>query len=98
MIEFLIETCQLAQANDGRITRTSRTEAILISPQGSEEHKSVPPVIFSTGGKIAVTETIELFRVDGEDAKLALGQLFHQRAVRQLDRDGNRRGKIGSQA
>lgn len=97
-VQFLVETCQLAQTDDGRITKTNHAEAILISPQGIGEHKSIPPVILRAGGKIAVTETIELFRVDGEDAKLALEQLFHQSAVRQLDRDGHRRGKIGSQA
>jgi hypothetical protein len=55
------------------------------------------PVIFDASKEISVTETIELFRIDRQDTKSAFEKLFHQRAMRHLDGDGQRLCKMGSQ-
>jgi hypothetical protein len=88
-VQFLVETCQLTQTNDGGIVGTNHAEAMLISPQGIGQYKSVPPVILGAGRKISITETIELFRIDGIDAEPPLEQLFDQSAMWQLDRNGH---------
>src|SRR4030095_4465250 len=61
-------------------------EARTTRAQRAAEHMGVAAVVLGTSHREAITETIELFGIDGKDHKTVLEQHLRHRAARQLAR------------
>jgi hypothetical protein len=80
----------LAQFDHQRIVDAQTTEGPPIAAQRGRQYLGIAAIVLGAGHREAITEAIELLRVDGKRRKPTLEQRFHHRTARRLDRNGNR--------
>ena len=70
---------------------SKRPEAVPVGPQAVAEHMSIAAIILGASHGEPIAKTVELLRVDRVNLKTAFEQRLDNRAMRHLDRDGDRR-------
>jgi hypothetical protein len=94
LLQFVGHPRPFAQFDHQWVIDRKPTEGHTVGAHCAAEHAGVAAVILGACHREAVTETVELLRIDGEDRKAVLEQHLHDRSVRGLDRnrDLSRRG------
>jgi hypothetical protein len=76
--EVLLGSGQLADAHNIGMIDREPAETVLIGTQRIAEHEGVPAVVLGARDGMAVTETIQLFRIDAEDRPLMFQERFDE--------------------
>ena len=94
LLQFVGDARPLAQLDHHWIVTCKLTEGFPIGAQRACENTGIAAVILGAGHREAVTEAVELLRIDGKDQKPMLEQHLNHWAMRRLDRHGDlsRRG------
>jgi len=87
--EFLIDPRPRPEFDDDRIDGVDPPEVAKVGPQRVGENLGVEAVVLGAGGREAVAEPIELFRVDRVDREPVVHEALDDRPVRDLDRHRN---------
>ena len=74
--QVLAQTRPLTQPDDCRVGRLQPSKTVRVGTQRRGEHPRVPPVVLRARRRDAITEAVELLRVDRVDAEAALHQAF----------------------
>src|SRR6516162_5404572 len=80
-LEFFVDARPFSELDNERLNDDQLTEQMHVGPEAIREHIGIEAVILGLGDREAVTETIELFGVDGIDIEAALEQGLHDWAV-----------------
>jgi len=76
-----------AEFDDCRIGGLDQPERVRVGPECRRQNVRITPVVLGAGDAEAVSEAIELLRVDGTDGEATLEQRLDDRSMRRLDRN-----------
>ena len=87
--QVLAQTRPLTQPDDCRVGRLQPSKTVRVGTQRRGEHARVPPVVLRARRRDAITEAVELLRVDRVDREAALHQALDHRPAWPLDGHAN---------
>lgn len=93
LAQALCRAREFAQTDPIRMIRRDPPKAMLVGSQRIRRPIGIAAIVFRSGGRVPIPETIQRLGMDREPCESSLQESFHHRPARHLDGHGDAAGR-----